>query len=132
LKWISLDELVGIHEQVIAETGGTSGISYHGGLEAALARPFSGLGSEEVFPDLHSKAAALIHSVISFHPFVDGNKRTALVAADACLRLNGHRLVPSEELEPFFWAIARGEKTVEVIADWLRAHIEACQEGDST
>ncbi len=130
MKWITIEDLVGIHEQVIAETGGSSGVSYPGGLEAARARPFSGFGEEEVFPDLQSKVAALIHSVISSHPFVDGNKRTALVAADACLRLNGYRLVPSEELEPFFWAIARGEKSVEAIADWIKIHTEPWREAD--
>jgi death-on-curing protein len=59
-----------------------------------------------------------------FHPFADGNKRTALVASDICLRLNGYRLVPSEAVEPFFWAIARGEKDVEEIAIWLQSHVE--------
>ena len=130
MKWISIEDLVGIHEQVIAETGGAVGVSYPGGLEAALARPCSGFGEKEVFPDIQSKLAALIHSVISSHPFVDGNKRTALVAADACLRLNGCRLVPSEELEPFFWAIARGEKSVEEIADWIKVHTEPWREAE--
>jgi len=77
-----------------------------------------------LFPDLVSKVAALIHSIIAFHPFADGNKRTALVAADVCLRLNGYRIVPSEEVEPFFWAVARGEREVDGIAQWLRSHTE--------
>lgn len=113
-----------VHERVIAETGGVHGITNPGGLESALARPFTAFGGKELFGNLWGKVAALIHSLIAFHPFADGNKRTALVAADVCLRLNGHRLVPSEEVEPFFWAIARGEKAVEEIADWLKAHGE--------
>ncbi len=58
------------------------------------------------------------------HPFVDGNKRVALVAGDVCLRLNGYRIVPSDEVEAFFWSIARGEQSVENIAEWLREHSE--------
>ncbi|OGL06975.1 MAG: hypothetical protein A3I03_05000 [Candidatus Rokubacteria bacterium RIFCSPLOWO2_02_FULL_68_19] len=117
-----------IHERVIAEAGGLHGITNPGGLESALARPFTAFGGQELFLDLWGKVAALVHSVIAFHPFADGNERTALVAADVCLRLNGFRLVPSGEVEPFFWAVARGEKAIEEIAAWLKAHSEPWQE----
>ena len=128
MSWISLLELVLIHERVIDETGGVHGITSPGSLESALARPFTTFGGVEFFPSLASKVAALIHSIIAFHPFVDGNKRTALVAADVCLRLNGYRLVASEDMEPFFWAIARGEHDVESIAEWIGEHIEVWNE----
>jgi len=124
VNWITLEELILLHERVIAETGGVHGIMNPGGLEMALLRPFTVFEGKELFPDLWSKVAALIHSIIAFHPFVDGNKRTALVAADVCLRLNGYRLRPSEEVERFFWAIARGEKTIQEIADWIRDNAE--------
>jgi len=121
---ISLPDLVFIHERVIEETGGVHGVTNPGGLESALERPFTSFGGVPLFPDLVSKVAAFIHSIIAFHPFADGNKRTALVSADVCLRLNGYRIVPSEEVEPFFWAMARGEIEIEGIAEWLRSHTE--------
>ncbi|MEI9475625.1 MAG: type II toxin-antitoxin system death-on-curing family toxin [Deltaproteobacteria bacterium] len=124
MNWITLPELVIIHERVIQETGGVHGVTNPGGLESALARPFTSFEGVALFPDLVSKVAALIHSIIAFHPFSDGNKRTALVAADVCLRLNGYRILPSEEVEPFFWAVARGERQVDGIAEWLRSHTE--------
>ena len=124
MNWLSLPELALIHERVIEETGGVHGVTNPGGLESALARPFTSFGGLAMFPDLVSKVAALIHGIIAFHPFADGNKRTALVAADVCLRLNSYRIVPSEEVEPFFWAVARGEKEIEEIAKWLRSHTE--------
>jgi death-on-curing protein len=124
MNWMSLPELVLIHERVIEETGGIHGVTNPGGLESALERPFTSFGGVAMFPDLVSKVAALIHSIIAFHPFADGNKRTALVAADVCLRLNGYRIVPSEEVESFFWAVARGEREVDGIAEWLRSHTE--------
>ncbi len=124
MNWMSLPELVLIHERVIEETGGIHGVTNPGGLESALERPFTSFGGVAMFPDLVSKVAALIHSIIAFHPFADGNKRTALVTADVCLRLNGYRIVPSEEVEPFFWAVARGEREVDGIAEWLRSHTE--------
>lgn len=124
MNWITLLELVIIHERVIEETGGVHGVTNPGGLESALERPFTSFGGLALFPDLVSKVAALIHSIIAFHPFADGNKRAALVAADVCLRLNGYRIVPSEEVEPFFWAVARGEREVDGIAEWLKTHTE--------
>lgn len=123
MNWITLIELVLIHERVVNKTGGVHGITNPGGLESALARPFTAFGGKELFPDLISKVAALIHSLIAFHPFADGNKRTALVAADVCLRLNGCRLIPSEEIEAFFWSVARGEQEIVKISEWLRSHI---------
>ncbi|OGF67416.1 MAG: hypothetical protein A2Y62_02270 [Candidatus Fischerbacteria bacterium RBG_13_37_8] len=108
-----------IHENVIAETGGVHGIINPGSLESSLARPFTTVGNKEFFPTLWAKVSALIHSLIAFHPFVDGNKRTALVAADVCLRLNGYRLIPSDEVESFFWSIARGEQSIEEIINWI-------------
>ena len=95
-----------IHERVIEETGGVQGITNPGGLESAITRPFASFERHPVFPALWDKVGALVHSIVAFHPFADGNKRTALVAADVCLRLNGYRLLPSEEVEPIFWAIA--------------------------
>ena len=124
MNWITLAELALIHEWVIQETGGVHGVTNPGGVESSLERPFTKFGGIELFPDLVSKIAALIHSLIAFHPFADGNKRTALVAADVCLRLNGHRLVPSTDVEPFFWSVARGEKEINEITKWLKDNIE--------
>lgn len=73
MNWITLTELVLIHERVINQTGGVHGITNPGGLESALARPFTAFGGKELFPDLISKVAAMIHSLIAFHPFADGN-----------------------------------------------------------
>ena len=127
MNWINLADLVLVHEQVIDATGGVHGIINPAALESALVRPFTSLGGEDMFPNLWSKVAALIHSIITFHPFADGNKRTALIAADVCLKLNGFKLVGSEGIAPFFWAIARGEKSLEEIITWLKTHTEVAR-----
>jgi death-on-curing protein len=105
---------------VIEETGGNKGVLHFGNLKAAVSRPFAAFGDQELFPELTAKVAAQIHAISSYHPFVDGNKRTALVAADVCLRLNGYRLADSGDVESFFWSIARGEQSVEDIKTWIR------------
>lgn len=120
MNWISSFELLVIHEKVIAETGGNKGVLNFGNLKACVSRPFAAFGDHELFPDLTAKVAAQIHAISSYHPFVDGNKRTALVAADVCLRLNGYRLANSDDLESFFWSIARGEQPVEDIESWVK------------
>jgi death-on-curing protein len=122
LNWINLKEIVLIHELVVNETGGMHGIINPVALESALSRPFSSFEEKELFPDMWSKIAALIHSLIAFHPFTDGNKRTAFVAAEVILKLNGYHITPAIEHEAFFWAIARGEKSVEEIQAWLTRH----------
>lgn len=122
MKWISLKELVLIHELVINATGGVHGIINPVALESALLRPFSSFEGEEHYPDMWAKTAAFIHSLIVFHPFADGNKRTAFVAMEVILKLNGFNINPATENEDFFWAIARGEKSVEEIQEWLNSH----------
>lgn len=122
--WISLEELVVIHERVLQETGGATGILNPGGLEAALQRPFVSLGGRESYTTLAEKVACFVEALMRHHPFVDGNKRTALVAADVCLRLHGFSLIPSRQVEDFFWAMARGEKTLDEITAWFEQNTE--------
>jgi len=120
LNWISSLELFVIHEKVIEETGGNKGVLNFGNLKASVSRPFAAFGDKELFPDLTAKVAAQIHAISSYHPFVDGNKRTALVASDVCLRLNGYRLTNSDDVESFFWSIARGEQSIGDIESWVK------------
>ncbi|MBI5866532.1 MAG: type II toxin-antitoxin system death-on-curing family toxin [Planctomycetes bacterium] len=122
MNWISMQELLRIHAAVIRETGGIPGVVNAGALESSLHRPFTAAGGSALFPNLSDKVAALVHSIIAFHPFADGNKRTAFVAADVCLKLNGMKLEPSTSAEAFFWSIARGEQDVPQIAAWLTAN----------
>ena len=83
MNWLALDQLLLIHVRVIQETGGIQGVTNIGGAESALARPFTTTGGAEAFPGLYDKVAVLIHSLVVFHPFADGNKRTGLVAAES-------------------------------------------------
>ena len=89
MNWITLEELDRIHAQVLRETGGAAGVLKPDAHEAVLQRPFSSFGGVELFPDLFSKVAALVHAIIAFHPFADGNKRTALVAGDVVCASTG-------------------------------------------
>lgn len=124
MKWLNLSDVLLIHAMIREETGAVRGLVYPAGLMSALARPFRAFGGEALFPGMFDKLAALVHALIAYHPFREANERVALVAADVCLRLNGRRLAPTLEVEPYFWSIARGEQQVEQIAAWLEGHSE--------
>ena len=83
-EYLTVVEVLAIHDELITEFGGSSGIRDMGALEAAVFRPQTGY-----YDDAIAEAAALIESIIQNHPFIDGNKRVGFAAADIHLRLNG-------------------------------------------
>ena len=123
-----------MHEVIIAETGGLPGLRDVNLLRAAVARPFATFGGEELYPSDFDKAAALFHSLIKSHPFLDGTKRTAFAAALYFLDRCGYSIpeeLPHHEVVQFCIEVAEegarqahGEavspKTIEEIATWLR------------
>lgn len=87
IRFLSVDEVVEIHERLISRFGGPPGLRDRGLLESALFRPQTGY-----YADLPETAAALFESLLMNHPFVDGNKRAAFFATDVFLRMNGWKL----------------------------------------
>src|SRR5512142_2760146 len=96
--FLQLDEILEIHRDQIMRYGGSSGIRDQGLLASALAMPHATFGQNYLHPDIPSMAAAYLFHIIMNHPFVDGNKRVAAVAAFIFLALNGYDLTASEEV----------------------------------
>ena len=120
--WIGLDVILAVHDRQLAEHGGPSGVRDQGLLESALARPVHRWSYGE--EDSAALAAAYAFGIARNHPFIDGNKRTAWIAARLFLALNGARLrFESEEAIRTMLALAAGELAEEELADWFRAHI---------
>jgi len=127
-------QVYAIHEVVIAESGGMEGLRDGAMLHAAVARPFATFAGEELYGDDFEKAAALFHSLIKSHPFLDGTKRTAFLAAIYFLENRGYAIpkhLPKDEVIHFCLEIAEenmrlaaGEpirpKSIAEIADWFR------------
>lgn len=112
-----------MHEQTIAATGGSFGVRDEALVDSALARPRAGFGGYEVYPDVFSKAAILLEGLIKNHGFVDGNKRTAVVAMIVFLGRNSYRLlVDQKALVHFAVAIAESKFDTEQITAWLKKH----------
>jgi len=121
IKWLSRQAIDIIHSEQIAEHGGLSGITDENALEAALARPLHKHAYGE--DDLCGLAAAYLHGLARNHPFADGNKRTAYLAAFTFLVINGHLVEATQaEVIEFVLAVAAGEIDEEGAARFLRDH----------
>lgn len=117
---ITLEQLLEIHALVIEETGGLAGLRDLGRLESALATQTQAVFGEELYVGLHEKAVALIRGIIADHPFVDGNKRTAMLAGLTFLELNGIGFkAKTGELEDFAVRVATEKLDIAAIANWF-------------
>src|SRR5437870_13463199 len=92
MRYLTLAEIVKLHQLVIKTTGGASGIQTLGALESAIAQPKATFDNKDLYPTLVDKAAVLCFSIVQGHPFVDGNKRTGHAAMATVL----HCLPPSK------------------------------------
>jgi death-on-curing protein len=118
-KWLTSEMIAAIHEAQLIEHGGPSGIRDIGMLESALERPRNKWAYESA--DLAALAAAYGYGVAKNHPFVDGNKRTALMAIFTFLGLNHTDFdVPEAEFATIILALAAGEVSEDSLARWIR------------
>jgi death-on-curing protein len=121
--WVELAVAIAAHDEQLAEHGGASGLRDRSMLESAMARPLNLVAYGE--PDAADLAAAYAFGIARNHPFVDGNKRTALVVSETFLALNGYRLTCGNvEVVVTFLALAAGELSADALADWFRASLE--------
>jgi death on curing protein len=118
--YLTVGEILQIHQMQIDNYGGTHGLRDQGLLESAVFRPQIGY-----YNNIAEEAAALMESLANNHPFLDGNKRVAFAAAHTFLLVNGHDL----EVDPFvacdfmMQSIARGEFRFGLILKWINHHI---------
>jgi death-on-curing protein len=120
-EFLDLEDVLELHAQLIARYGGSGGVRDRGLLESALAQPRATFDGEFVHEDLISMAAAYLFHVVQNHPFVDGNKRTGLLAALVFLDLNGISIThDSPGLYELTLSVAEGRLSKDVVARTLR------------
>jgi death-on-curing protein len=119
--WVGLGTMLAVHDEQLAEHGGQPGVRDSGLLEAALARPRQRYAyGSATLPEL---AASLAYGLSRDHPFIDGNKRASLVAAELFLHLNGAQLVAAdEEIVVTILRLAADELSEAELAAWIAAH----------
>lgn len=120
---LSKPQILLLHEQLIAETGGSSGLRDEGMLDSALNAPFQTFGEEDVYPSLQQKAARLCFGLVKNHPFVDGNKRIGAHVMLVFLTLNGIELQHTQtELSDIILQLAAGTIQSSDLLDWILTH----------
>lgn len=125
MNYLDINQVLAIHHEVIKQAGGSQGARDLGLLDSAVARPRASFGGEDLYPDIFSKAAALAHSLIRNHPFIDGNKRTGYMAMRLFLNLNRYDFKASlDERYKLVIEIAEKVKDEESIAMWLKEHTQ--------
>jgi death-on-curing protein len=124
MRYLSFDEVISLHSRLIAQSGGSSGLRDSGALESAVAQPEMTFGGDDLYPTVVAKAAALGHSLIQNHPFVDGNKRVGHAAMEVFLVLNGYEIEASvDEQEHIVLKVASGQMRRTELGDWLSQHV---------
>jgi death-on-curing protein len=122
---LSKKQIIMLHSQLIAETGGTDGIRDEGLLDSALSAPFQSFADTEVYPSIQQKAARLGYGLVKNHAFVDGNKRIGAHAMLVFLVLNKIELdYTQDELSDIFLKIAAGETSQNDLLEWIITHQE--------
>jgi death-on-curing protein len=120
-RWLRRDTVLAIHEAQIAEHGGALGIRDMGLLESALARPQQAAAYGE--PNPSNLAALYALGISRNHPFIDGNKRVALVLLELFLYLNGRKLTASNrDCYEAIMSIAAGDRSDDDFIAWVRAN----------
>jgi len=123
VKYLTAEQVLFIHSRIIDETGGAHGVRDIGLLQSAVGRPRATFGGSDLYPDIFRKTAALAESLARNHPFMDGNKRTAMASASLFLSMNGFRLETGQkELVRFAIDLAVGNVTPDQAAVWFRKH----------
>ncbi len=123
MRYLTLGEVIALHERIVALSGGSPGIRDLGLLQSAVAQPKATFDAHDLHPTVIEKAAALGFALIANHPFVDGNKRIGHAAMEVFLLMNGLEIeAEMDEQEKLVLAIAAGASSRPTLIEWLRLH----------
>jgi len=123
----TLEQVLDLHTEAVARFGGRADIHDFTLLHSALERPKATFGGEDLYPEIHAKAAALISSLVLNHPFDDGNKRTALLTTALFFHLNGYELTIEEfsaQTYEFMIGIDLKKYDFRGIVTWFKSHVQ--------
>jgi death-on-curing protein len=125
VRYITLEEILRLHFQLIEDFGGSHGVRDEGRLKSVVNAPAQTVFGKEQYPTIFHKAAVYLRNIIGDHPFSDGNKRTAVTVCAVFLSRNGRNLTADPKaLENFTLRVATEHLSIEAISVWLK---ENCQ-----
>lgn len=124
-KFLTISQVLDIHQRQIQKFGGTSGVRDEGLLDSALAQPQATFGGELLHPTIGEQAAAYLYHLAMNHPFIDGNKRTAFAVTLTFLNLNGYSLnLSQEQAYNFVIQVVQREISKEELSAFLELHLQ--------
>ncbi len=124
MRYLTIPEIMDLHERIVRMYGGAGGVRDFGALVAAAAQPRMTFAHHDLYATTPAKAAALTYSLITSHPFLDGNKRVGHAAMEVFLALNGQKPdSPVDEAERIIVGVAAGKVTRTQLANWIREHL---------
>jgi death-on-curing protein len=120
MQYLSAEEILVLHSEIIEASGGSHGVREVGLLASIANKPRSTFGGEDLYPNLFTKAAVYLESIVNYHVFVDGNKRTGFIVGARFLAKNGYDLTATNKaVEHFILSVATDKPDIESIAAWL-------------
>jgi death on curing protein len=124
MRYLSLSEILEIHDQIIEISGGARGIRDMHALESSINQPRATFNLTDLYPDIITKAAALCFFIVMNHPFIDGNKRAGHATMEIFLILNGFEIEAAiDDQEKIILDLAAGNVDREQFTFWLNSHI---------
>ena len=121
---LTISEITELHEKLIAATGGSSGVRDVRLLESAVLGCYQSFNGADLYPTIVEKTARMAFTICKNHPFIDGNKRVAVTSMLVILRMNGIRLLyTQQELVVLGFGIADGSVDYDDIVAWIRSHV---------
>lgn len=123
MKYLTVADVLLLHNLAIDNFGGSHGLRDLGLLESAVGRPQATYDGIDLYETVFHKAAALVHSLLMNHQFVDGNKRTAMFSVMTFLELNGYEFVATQkEVVDYALFIENSQPEIEEISQWFEKH----------
>lgn len=123
--WITAEDVIALHSQIIKRTGGIDGLRDRSGLEAAIVAPLQSFDGEDFYQTIIEKISRLGYGLAVNHAFIDGNKRIGALMTQLLLQWNEYNLVLKKgELADMFIAIADGSADESELLKWIQNHIE--------
>lgn len=122
--FFSVNDVLLIHRDTIDSDGGSQDVRDHGLLDAAVAMPRQQFGGEYLHEDIAAMAAAYMFHIAQNHPFIDGNKRAAVLSALVFFHVNGIEELPDpKDLEQVTLQVAAGEMGKDALTRWIRNQV---------
>ena len=130
MRYLSISDILELHDRIISSTGGSRGIRDINSLESAVNQPRQTFDQKDLYSDIVSKAAALCFSLVMNHPLIDGYKRVGHAAMETFLVLNGYEIICGvDEQERVMLNLAAGKMSRVNFSDWLNNHISHITNG---